>query len=191
MVGKKKITGIILAGGKSSRMGTDKGLLKFQGETLVARMLDVLNSVTDSIMIISANPEYEKFGVPVYADIHPDRGPLGGIHTGLFHSKTELNLVIGCDMPFIEKNFLEYLVSKFEENRLLVPVHGDKTEPLCAIYPRSALPKIESLLLEGELKMQKVVRTLGAKWLTLPKGIFDPSQLFRNMNSREDMESLN
>ena len=105
-----RITGVILAGGKSSRMGTDKGLLELNGKPLIQYAIDTLKSIGLEIIIISNNSDYEQFGFPVYPDIIPDKGPIGGVYTALSYSSTEKNLIVSCDTPFLSKKLLNYLI---------------------------------------------------------------------------------
>ena len=116
MVNENKITAIILAGGKSSRMGTDKGLLDFEGNKLIQHVIDNVKSSCEEILVVSNNDGYNSLGYPVVKDRFLNRGPLGGIHAGLSITKTNWNFVIGCDMPFAEKHFIAYLLSHVSKN---------------------------------------------------------------------------
>ena len=189
MIDRKNITAIILAGGKSSRMGTDKGLVDFNGQEMITYVLQHVKVVANDVLIISNHTGYEKFGYPVCEDIHKNQGPLGGIHAGLLNSKTAWNLVIGCDLPFVTKEFLAFLVSSIAEGDALVPIHDSFAEPLCALYHQSSFPKIESLLLKQELKMQTVVKELDTIFIEVPTEIFNSTIIFRNINRPEDLSS--
>ena len=105
-------TGIILAGGKSSRMGEDKGLVLLNGKPMIQYVIEALKEVVSDIIIISNNASYNKFRIPVYADLIKDKGPVGGIYTGLYHSTTELNFCISCDVPMISSDFILWLLNK-------------------------------------------------------------------------------
>ncbi|MCX6274507.1 MAG: molybdenum cofactor guanylyltransferase [Bacteroidetes bacterium] len=181
------ITAIILAGGKSSRMGTDKGLLDIHGIKMVECVLQNVRSLTNQILIISNNPEYNAYGYPVCSDIHKNCGPLGGIHAGLSYSKTEWNIVVGCDLPYVTPEVLSFLISNISNADAIVPVHDSFTEPLCALYNKISLPKIESLLLRQELKMQNVLKLLDSKFIDVPKEKFDVNAIFKNINSMKDV----
>src|ERR1035437_7677768 len=98
---KNNLNGYILAGGKSSRMGTDKGLLVFNKKTIIQHVIAQLKPVVKEVIIVSNNRDYEKFGVKVIADIIKNIGPAGGIHAALSHSNTNHNFIVSCDMPFI------------------------------------------------------------------------------------------
>src|SRR6202008_2205785 len=103
MPGQTEITAIILAGGKSSRMKEDKGLVYFNGKMLVEHVIASAKKMTTRIIIITANPAYRQFGYPCTEDEMKEKGPLGGIFTGLVHSSTKKNLVLGCDLPFLSQ----------------------------------------------------------------------------------------
>jgi len=188
MTEKKKYSVIILAGGKSSRMGADKGLVEFNGKKMIEHILDVVKYLTDEILIVSNNPDYKNFGYPVVEDIYKECGPLGGIHAGLSKSTTPWNLVIGCDMPYVTSDFLEFLILQLPQScDAIIPVHDEKVEPLCALFNRTSLPKMESLLLKNELKMQEVVARLNSKFVDVPMKHFLASVIFKNINSRIDL----
>ena len=184
---KNNISAIVLAGGKSSRMGSDKGLVEFSGMKMIEHVLQKVKSVTDEIIIISNNPEYKNFGFPVFEDICKDSGPLGGIHAGLSYSKAEWNLVVGCDMPFITPEFISFLISNISPADAVIPAHDNHREPLCGLYHKSSLLKIESLLLKQVLKMQDVLKFLETKFIEVPAEKFDAELIFKNINSPQNV----
>ena len=104
MPSKKSLAAIILAGGRSSRMGTEKGLMPFRGKPMIRHIIDLLQSLDiNPIQIITQHGAYEQFELPCYPDLIQNKGPLGGIYSGLVHSTATKNLVLGCDMPFLTK----------------------------------------------------------------------------------------
>lgn len=187
---KNNFTALILAGGKSSRMGSDKGLVEINGKKMVEHILDVVKTLADEILIVSNNHDYKNFGYPVVEDEYKECGPLGGLHAGLKNSKSEWNFVIACDLPSLTKDFLSFLVSKVEDANAIAPVHGSETEPLCAMYHKSALPKIESLLLKKDFKMQNVLSCLDTKFIKVPESRFDASIIFQNINTSKDLINI-
>ncbi len=144
---------IIQAGGKSSRMGSNKALLPLRGRPLITHVIDRFSRNSDDLIIISPkNAELETFGYPVYEDITPGIGPLMGLYTGLYYSKHNTVAVVACDMPFASSALI------LEETRLLedmkfdvvIPVINGKSEPLHAVYSRTTcLRAIENGLLQG------------------------------------------
>ena len=111
----------VLAGGKSSRMGSDKAFLELDGRTLLAKVLDAVRSVTPDFHIVGPRAKFELFG-PVVEDVFGDRGPLGGIHAALSSSDKDLNLVLAVDIPQVDVGFLEFLIKRARENRAVVTV---------------------------------------------------------------------
>ena len=177
----------VLAGGKSTRMGTDKGLMDFQGRKMIEHVLDALK-ISKRISIISNNEAYRQFGYPVYSDIYKDCGPLGGIITGLKNSNSDWCIVISCDLPCITSEILCFLLKNTGANvsHAIVPVHDNNIEPLCALYHKSSLPELERLLQEDEFKMHNVLKRLNTLYLDIPANQFDTKIIFRNINSVSD-----
>jgi molybdopterin-guanine dinucleotide biosynthesis protein A len=178
----------VLAGGKSSRMGSDKGLVNFHGKKMIEHVLNSLR-LSYPISIISDNQEYRQFGHNVYSDIYKNCGPLGGIHSALYNSNSEWNIVLSCDLPLVTSDFLLFLLKNTEAKLCdaIVPVHKNKVEPLCALYHKSSLSKIENLILKKELKMQSALEKLNTIYVEVPKEKFDADVLFRNINSPADV----
>ena len=149
----EKITGILLAGGKSTRFGKDKGLLKWKGNYLADIPLGALKDCFQNVMINSNNPDYKFFGLPVFEDELRDIGPIGGIIQSLTIVSTEYIFVLACDMPNIDKKVINYLVSNLNDNNIVVPVTEDGMEPLCAIYSKKCLPVIKEMIKIGDFKL--------------------------------------
>src|SRR5258706_4459591 len=122
MDGSPDVTAFILAGGRSTRMGTDKAFVAYEGRTLLARALDLARSVTPNVRIVGSQEKFASFA-PVVEDVFYDCGPLGGIHAALQTSETELNLMLAVDTPFVPSGFLQYLISQAERapNAVVVP----------------------------------------------------------------------
>ncbi len=188
---KKKITGIVLAGGKSRRMGTEKGLLKFGGKRLIEHAVEVLEKVCDHIIISENADTYDFLGYDVFADIIPNSGPMGGIYTGLMNSKTELNLVLSCDMPFISVELLNHLIDHNEGYDAVVPWHGGrKFEPMCALYNKSSLPVLKQLIQDENYIIPDAYLKLKTHKLLISSDLdFFNTHLFDNLNSKEEFES--
>ena len=155
--------GFLLAGGKSSRMGTntDKAFLDFRGQTLLDRALTVMGEVCDRVTIVGDPGRFAKYGStqygPVVADIFPGCGPLAGIHAALVHSPAELNLVLAVDMPFVSRELLAFLFAAAtdEDNHAIitVPRTSKGFQPLCAIYRREFSTTAEQALRAGKYKI--------------------------------------
>ena len=183
-----KTTGIILAGGKSSRMGTDKGLIQLNGKTMIEHIIENLASLDIPIIIVSNNPVYEKFGLPVYPDKIKDKGPVGGIYTGLLHSETEHNIVLSCDVPFVSKGLLTHLIENAAKHAVVIPKLRDKIHPLIGVYKKSTLETFKEHLQRDQRKLIKVCNELNSLVLDLGQHptLNDP-HLFSNVNTKEDL----
>lgn len=153
--------GFVLAGGKSSRMGTDKAFLEFGGETLLDRALAVVGTVCSSVAIVGDPVKFAKYEAPKYgpvvADIFPGCGPLAGIHAALAHSTAELNLMLAVDMPFVSTELLAFLLgmAEDEDNNAIVTVPrvGKGLQPLCAAYRPAFRIAAEQSLRAGNYKV--------------------------------------
>jgi molybdopterin-guanine dinucleotide biosynthesis protein A len=186
----EKITGVILAGGKNSRMGSDKGLLDVGGKKIIERIIEELKQAVEEIIIISNGDKYDYLGYKIYSDIIKDCGPMGGIHTALTYSITERNLIISCDMPFVSKNILKAIIEYSDKCEIAIPEHDNGTmEPLCAIYSKSCIGKFEKLLKKGEFKLKNSL-----KYFIVNKINFTQKKLsgneFLNINTPEEYQTI-
>jgi molybdopterin-guanine dinucleotide biosynthesis protein A len=186
------ITGIILAGGRSSRMGSEKGLLELHGKKMIEYIVAALKPITSEIILVSANPGYSFLGYPLYPDLITDCGPSGGIFTGLHHSSTEKNIVLSCDTPYINTAFLDYLIRNAGDEEITVPVFQTHTEALCGIYSKNIQPRLGEIISGGERKMTEILKQFRVNYLdTGAQTQFDPRLIFRNINTREDLLEAN
>lgn len=185
---KDEITGIVLSGGKSSRLGTEKGLFKFGGKPLVSYSIEAIAPLCSTILL-SANHEleqYRQFGLQVVQDEVKEIGPMGGLLACLKHSKTRHNLVLSCDIPFVETELLRFLLSQFENEQVVVPVHDEGlVEPLCAYYNTNVIHAIEESVREGNFKLLDLLKKINLKKVSIGKNLpFFTEQLFYNINSQ-------
>jgi molybdopterin-guanine dinucleotide biosynthesis protein A len=187
------VSAFILAGGKSTRMGADKAFVALDGRSLLARALDLARSVTHDVRIVG---EAEKFAVfaPVVEDVFPGCGPLGGIHAALRASRTELNLILAVDMPFVPPALLPFLLTRARASGAMVTVAraGGGWQPLCGVYRREFGNVAEKALRAGRCKVDALfdeVRTLAIGEEELEAAGFSAS-VFRNLNTREELEAV-
>lgn len=183
----KTITGIVLAGGKSSRMGTDKCCLSLGGNSLVEIALKKLQAVCPEV-VISSNCDHFDLGVPVIKDLMTDCGPLAGIYSVMKTVETEYYLVLPADLPFITKAFLELLITNSADFDAVIPrsAYGF-IEPLAAFYNRNCLPVIEASLSSGDFSVWKIFKKLNVKYLDWEKlANFGNTNIFMNLNTPED-----
>lgn len=144
------ITGVILAGGKSRRMGRDKAFLEVAGQPLIERVLDVFRASFDRIVLVGDREErFAAYDLPVVADIYPGSS-LGGLYTGLSHAETEYIFVSSCDLPFPNADILRHLCSLQDGFDAVVPSTEHGYEPLFALYAKSCLGPIKAFLEAGE-----------------------------------------
>lgn len=183
-------TAIILAGGKSSRMGTDKGLLSFRGKKLVEYVIEAAKKVATQILIISSNPEYAQWGIPCIPDEMPEKGPLGGIYTGLLHSGSEKNLLLGCDMPFLTERLLKEMLANSAGEDVLLSRHRGMAEPLCSVYDKRCTTAIREMLDKNQLKITEALRGLQTRTISFDKEEWFTGNEFANINSPGELRSL-
>ena len=189
---EKNITGIILAGGKSSRMGTDKGMILLNGKKFIEHIINALSPNVNQIIIIANNDNYNELGYKVYKDLIEDSGPLGGIYTGLKLSTTEKNIVLSCDTPFITTEFIKFIISNSNDSEITVPVFKNNTEPLCAVYSKNITQNIYDLIVNNELKMQNVLKKFKTKELQINSNhTMFSENLFQNINTPQELNSQN
>ncbi|MTI33485.1 molybdenum cofactor guanylyltransferase [Xanthovirga aplysinae] len=187
----RELTGIILAGGRSSRMGKDKALLSLNGKLFMEYIIEAIESLTSNIIIIGQEEEYEQFGYPVYSDLIPGRGPLGGIYTGLYYSANSSNLILSCDIPCVTSDLLKYLFNKAYGYRVTVCSHQQKIEPLIGVYQKTCLPLLKDMLETNQLRLRDALKKLDAHYLHIGEHLsFYKKDLFKNINTPQEHESL-
>lgn len=187
------ITGIILAGGKSSRMGEDKAFTLFSGRPLIEVLIDKLSRIFNNLMIITNKPDlYKKYGIEIHTDLLKDHGSLGGIYTGLFYSKTNYNFICACDMPFLNENLIKFMLKKTESYDVLIPQYNARLEPLSAIYSKNCIAPIKEQLSKNNLKVTDFFSSCKVKTITENEIVaFDAiGKCFVNINTREDYHAI-
>ena len=184
----KNITGIILAGGKSSRMGTDKGLLTLNGKPFMQHSIDALKPLTPDIIIVSNNSDYDIFGLERIEDAIENAGPLAGIYSGLKHSKTDYNLVLSCDIPLIKSNILQKLIDDIDDDSEIIQIESyGKTMPLIALYKKQCEQIFLELLNINERRLQFAVGKCRVKNVVLN----DEEAFFtKNLNTPEQLKQV-
>ena len=188
------VTGIVLAGGRSRRLGRDKAVETIAGQALIARVLDSLSHVTQELVVVVNDHERARElplpdSVVTAVDIYPDTGSLGGIFTGLTASSNRWGIVVACDMPFLNLELLEHLLAFREGHDLVVPVIDHRPEPTHAAYSKVCLPAIETRLRANDLKIAKFFDDVRAKYVSQRRvEEIDPGGLsFFNINTEEDL----
>jgi len=201
------VTGIILAGGKSKRMGENKALMGLGNDTLIGHVIERVRPITNELLLITNSPnEYASMGITIHGDFVKNAGALGGIHAGLTHATHDTVLCVGCDSPFIATNLLSYLASILGEYDAVMPYthrnsneysmtnHKDQRQiilqTLCASYSKNCLETIEELFNDSDYRVHalaeraNVLKITPDIWQT-----YDAEGLsFFNINSPEDYE---
>lgn len=190
----RDITGIILSGGQSSRMGTDKAFIRLGNKTLIEHTCELIREYCREILI-STNKR-NKYLLPehrIIADEIKGLGPIGGIYTCLKYSGTKDNLVVAVDIPFINSGLIQYLLSFTGEAELVIPcIRGASMEPLCAVYSKSVVKYLEAMIAEKDLKVQHLMNHCNTKVVQISKELdFYDDRLFFNVNTPDDLNSLN
>ncbi len=182
-----KMTGIILAGGKSTRMGSDKGLLSYRGKPMISYPIELLKSLGMPIIIISSNNNYEQFGYPVFEDRYLNKGPVGGIYSGLTSSTNEFNLILPCDTPNLTLEIIEHLIDASSGQQVTVPNYRGQLHPLVGIYSKSILPRLKTNISENRLKMSILCKEFDALEVVLDSSVSNDVDYFANINNLEDL----
>ena len=188
------LTAVILAGGKSTRVGLNKSKdqMKFAGRLLIDWVISKLTSLDnlteEDIIIVGPKEKYPHFK-QVVQDIFPQKGPLGGIFSGLKASNSQYNLVVACDMPFLEVKLLQYMREEIDSNDIIIPRYNrGYIEPLCAIYSKKCLKVMEKNIQSGILSVRKIFPHLKIKFIEEEEvKKFDPKfYSFFNVNFKHD-----
>lgn len=189
MKAHKNITGIILAGGKSSRMGHDKGLVMYKNQPFIQHIINALTNLVDEIIIVSDNSEYDIFKVKRVPDIIKNAGPLAGLYSGLQSSKTEHNLVLSCDVPLVSKQLLQTLIKyNTDEIDVLQFQSNNKTTPLIALYKKRCSDSCLKTLESGEKRLRYFIKQLHSKTITVDNIL---KNHIANINTKDELKQLN
>ncbi len=189
----KQITCVILAGGKSSRMGENKAFIECSGKALIEILIDKLSTLFKDLIIVANKPHlYQKYAVVARPDLLKDRGPLGGIYTGLHYSKTKYAFVAACDMPYLNENLVKFISQRIDDHDVVMPEFKGHLEPLCAIYSTNCIGPIEEQLSAGNLKITDFLQYVKVRIIAEEDIIkFDPEGLsFVNINTPEDLREF-
>jgi molybdopterin-guanine dinucleotide biosynthesis protein A len=187
------ITGIILAGGNNSRMGVNKALLEIDGKRLIDNILDVYQKIFSEMIIVTNDPLYytEFPNTIVVSDIYKGKGSLGGIYTGLFYAANDYSFVTACDMPFLNKDFILYMIEQIGKRDIIVPELPEGFQALHAIYSRRCLPAIKKMILSDKLKIVGLYKEMRLLKITEEKiKLFNKNgNIFTNINTPDDLKS--
>ena len=192
---KLRVTGVILAGGMSTRLGRDKAVEPLAGQPLIGRVLSMLSDVTDtSVVVVNDEARGAELPLPedvaVAVDAYPDSGSLGGIFTGLQAASADWALVVACDMPFLNPTLLTRMLELRTDHDVIVPVLDGRPEPTHALYSKACLPHMEERLQHGKLKITGFYEDVRVRYITEDEvNLLDPDHLsFFNVNTQDDLD---
>jgi molybdopterin-guanine dinucleotide biosynthesis protein A len=188
----KDITGILLAGGKNSRMKKPKAFLEINGIRLIDHALSIYRKIFPELIIVTNDPlSYKDFTDSVIVtDIYKEKGPLGGIYAGLFYAVNHHAFVAACDMPFLNEKLISYMIELSGHQDIVVPQTSDGFQPLHAIYSRKCLPSIKRLLQADKLKITGFYKEMHPHIIAEEEiKKFDTDlKVFQNINTPEELE---
>ncbi|WP_341216907.1 molybdenum cofactor guanylyltransferase [uncultured Wocania sp.] len=188
MIDKKNITGIILAGGKSSRMGTDKGFLMLNKKPFIQYSIEALSPLVSEIIIVSNNSKYDSFNLKRVNDIINNAGPIAGICSGLEASSTTYNLILSCDIPLINSEILKKLIDAVDYDSEIIQIENQgKTMPLIALYKRQIKDTFNDFLQKNEHRLRIAVKACNSKNIILEQA-HEFSTI--NVNTKEDLKLI-
>lgn len=185
----REISAYILAGGKSSRMGSDKGMLPLNETVFIAHIVKALEEASvKNITIVSANTDYDFLSCNRIEDIISDKGPVGGIFTALSHSKTKHNIILSVDIPLISAEIITWLIANIDEEKQITQVKVlDKISPLIAVYDKDVVSIFEEHLRREYLKLKMVVAQIPHQTIEVPEKW---CTLLQNINTKEDYNNI-
>jgi molybdopterin-guanine dinucleotide biosynthesis protein A len=187
-----RVTGVIQAGGKSTRMGgRPKALMELGGRRIIDRVADVVRAVTDDLLIVTNTPElYASLALPMVPDVFPDHGSLGGIYSGLRAAPGDAAFTVACDMPFLTPEVARLVIDRAALADVVLPTSsGGRLETLHACYAKSCLGPMESKLRQGQLRIAGFFDEV--RVLAIPEDevahFRDPEIIFMNVNTPEEL----
>jgi molybdenum cofactor guanylyltransferase len=177
-------SGVVLAGGKSKRFGSDKARFVYKGKPMMKWVLDSFELASERFIV--ANATYAEFNVPVYADVISSHTPLSGVHSALTHAKHDWVALAACDMPFLTTNYWQTLQKYCPDTKAVVVASGFGLEPLAAFYHRSLIQAIEAALNQEQKAVHLFLESID-KTVLKAEALNLPSNTFLNINRLEDV----
>ena len=187
---KTKMTAVILAGGNSIRMGENKAFLQIQGVPIITRICTLLRHLFEEIIIVTNQKDlFKDFDSKIYTDLIPNKGALGGLYTGIFFSTFQYSLCVACDMPFLNRNLVQFLIKNINGEDAIVPRTADGLQPLHAIYSKSCLGPMKDAIARGKHRITDFYDLVKVKIVEESDFLhLDPRrESFINVNTPEDL----
>jgi molybdopterin-guanine dinucleotide biosynthesis protein A len=191
---ESKLTVAIMAGGQSSRMGTDKSFVLFQGRPMIEIIKERVTGLGDELILITNKPdEYTHLHLPMFSDVYPDHGSLGGIFTAVHYATHPYTLVVACDMPWLNRPLLEHMITLRQTAEVIVPRWQKYPEPLHAIYHKNCLAAIEANLQAQRLKITGFFGQVQVHFVEREViERFDANgRSFANINTPDELQQIN
>ena len=187
-----KVTGFVLAGGKSSRMGEDKSLMKLNGKTMVEYSIEVLKMLCSQVIVSSNQLAFDFTGCQVWPDEGNAQAPIVGIYSCLKRSNTEYNVILSCDMPLIRSELINFLLKCSGDYDITVPMHENGIiEPLCGIYKKSAISQLERSITDGNLSLKECIHRTRHHLVNVEELLASPYRnQFKNINTPDDFKEI-
>ncbi|RLA88687.1 MAG: molybdenum cofactor guanylyltransferase [Deltaproteobacteria bacterium] len=185
------VTGVILAGGKSKRIGINKAFIEIAGKPLISIIIDLFSKIFKEVIISSNQPElYTNFNLPVVPDLIPNSGSIGGIYTGLTRSSFDYTFFSACDMPFLNEKLIRFMLSKRNGFDVIIPKTEKGFEPTHAIYSKNCIKPIKKRLDQNILKIIDFLSEVKVKTISIKEiKKFDPTlSSFFNINTIKDLK---
>lgn len=186
---KSNISAYILCGGKSSRMQTEKGLVKYKNKAFIQWVIDAIQPITKNIFLVTDNQDYSVLGYPLIADIYKDKGPIGGVFSALNHSEDDYNLILSCDVPNISTSVIQkYLINNISDYKDVTFLSDDDNSyPLIAIYNKRIASKFLEAINSDKLKLVNLLSELECQNIKVKS---DDFKALKNINTKEELEIL-
>ncbi len=185
----EKIGGIILAGGKSSRMGQDKAMMRIGDKTLIERVYDIINNFTSEIIISSNTDNYDFLKCKIIPDIYKNIGPISGIHASLKNAKYDRNIIISCDTPFVSKYIIAELIKVSDNYDITISRNNEFIEPLIGIYSKNIIDNLEKAISNKNYSITKVIYSSKSNIVEIDKSILEKSRnCFININDNNNYQ---
>jgi len=186
-----RVTGVVQAGGKSTRMGGEpKALIELGGRRIVERVVAAITPVVDDVLVVTNTPEHYAFlGLPMVGDVFPDHGSLGGIYSGLKAAAGDVVFTVACDMPFLRPDVARLVIDRAADADVVIPRVGEQLETMHAAYAKACLPHIEDRLRAGRLRIVGFFEAV--RVLEIPESevrrLAEPGVVFMNVNTPDEL----
>lgn len=187
------MTGVILSGGKSIRMGENKAFIQIEGVPIIRRIYDLFKQLFQEVIIVTDQKDlFSNFDSRICSDLIPGKGALGGLYTGIFFSSFQHSFCVACDMPFIRKSLVQYLIENIDDADVIVPRTKDGLQPLHAIYSKHCIDPIRKLIDAGRSKIIDLYCQVNVKIVDEKDFLcLDPGrESFINVNTPEELLSV-